>query len=43
MGIGLRNIAQRLALLYGERASLAVTQAQGRFAVRLMLPLERAA
>ena len=42
MGIGLRNIAQRLALLYGERAALQVTQAPQRFTVRLTLPLERA-
>jgi len=43
MGIGLRNIAQRLALLYGERASLDVTHGESHFEVRLMLPLERAA
>lgn len=43
MGIGLRNIAQRLALLYGERAALKVTHGGTRFDVRLTLPLERAA
>jgi hypothetical protein len=43
MGIGLRNIAQRLALLYGERASLDVSHAASRFSVRLALPMERAA
>lgn len=43
MGIGLRNIAQRLQLLYGERASLDAGLEDGRFKVRLVLPLERAA
>ncbi len=43
MGIGLPNIAQRLALLYGERAVLDVQPAEGRFVVTLSLPLERAA
>lgn len=40
MGIGLRNIAQRLALLYGERAALNVQPGEGRFIVTLTLPLE---
>lgn len=43
MGIGLQNIAQRLALLYGERAALEVNAGPARFAVQLRLPLERAA
>jgi LytS/YehU family sensor histidine kinase len=43
MGIGLRNIAQRLELLYGSRASLDATQDEGRFRVTLSLPMERAA
>jgi hypothetical protein len=43
MGIGLRNIAQRLALLYGERAALNVQPGEGRFIVTLTLPLEYAA
>ena len=43
MGIGLRNIAQRLALLYGERAALNVQPGEGRFIVTLTLPLEHAA
>jgi len=41
MGIGLRNIAQRLALLYGERASLAIANTANRFSATLTLPLER--
>lgn len=43
MGLGLRNISQRLALLYGERASLDARATAGRFSVELVLPLERAA
>jgi sensor histidine kinase YesM len=43
MGIGLRNIEQRLALLYGERASLNVAHDGARFNVRVALPMERAA
>ena len=43
LGIGLRNIAQRLALLYGGRASLDVMPGPSRFTVRLGLPMERAA
>jgi hypothetical protein len=43
MGIGLRNIAQRLELLYGSRASIDVTAAPSRFTVQLSLPMERAA
>ncbi len=42
MGLGLRNIAQRLALLYGERASIDVAALEGRFRVELVLPFERA-
>ena len=41
MGIGLRNIAQRLELLYGERASLEVAHTDTEFSVELTLPLER--
>lgn len=43
MGIGLRNIAQRLELLYGAQAALDVTAAATRFTVQLSLPMERAA
>jgi hypothetical protein len=43
MGIGLRNIAQRLALLYGGQASIEATAAPSRFTVQLSLPMERAA
>jgi len=43
MGIGLRNIGQRLELLYGGRAALDVTASPAHFAVQLTLPLERAA
>ncbi len=43
MGIGLHNIGQRLALLYGERAALVVDAGATEFAVQLRLPLEYAA
>ncbi|MES2318900.1 MAG: histidine kinase [Pseudomonadota bacterium] len=43
MGIGLRNIAQRLELLYGGRAALKVVAAPARFSVQLTLPMERTA
>jgi hypothetical protein len=43
MGIGLRNIGQRLELLYGTRASIDVMAAPSRFTVQLCLPMERAA
>jgi sensor histidine kinase YesM len=42
MGIGLRNIGQRLALLYGERAVFDVSRSATEFTVHLSLPLERA-
>lgn len=42
MGIGLRNIGQRLQLLYGELASLDVDSSPGRFTARLNLPMEHA-
>lgn len=43
MGIGLRNIAQRLELLYGAAAAIETTAAPARFTVHLTLPMERAA
>jgi LytS/YehU family sensor histidine kinase len=43
IGLGLRNIAQRLELLYGSRASIDVTASERRFCVQLALPMERAA
>lgn len=43
LGIGLHNIRQRLALLYGGAASLGIERTPGRFTVELALPLERAA
>lgn len=43
MGIGLRNIGQRLALLYGDRASLDIDRTATRFSATLTLPLERGA
>ena len=43
IGLGLHNIAQRLELLYGSRASLDVLPSPGRFSVALSLPMERAA
>lgn len=38
MGIGLANIGKRLALLYGDQASLAVTPSHGGFAVQVRIP-----
>lgn len=43
MGIGLRNIAQRLELLYGGAAAIEAVAAPARFTVHLTLPMERAA
>jgi len=44
MGIGLNNIKQRLKLLYGDNAALAVAvteeEEQGKFSVRIRLPKE---
>ncbi len=42
MGIGLRNIAQRLQLLYGEQARIDVEREPARFNARLTLPMETA-
>jgi len=42
MGIGMRHIAQRLALLYGERASHSVVDSGSSWRVKLALPLEMA-
>ena len=43
LGIGMRNINQRLALLYGEAATHAVDDSGSRYRVTLTLPIERAA
>lgn len=43
IGLGLRNIEQRLELLYGSGASLDVSASEQRFSVQLALPMERAA
>jgi len=40
-GTGLKNIKQRLALLYGERAQLSVTSSEATFTVTLALPMEK--
>ncbi|MEM7360711.1 MAG: histidine kinase [Pseudomonadota bacterium] len=40
-GIGLKNIRQRLQLLYGDRASLAASRNQGKFKVLIHLPAEQ--
>jgi hypothetical protein len=40
LGIGLRNCRERLAVLYGERASLELAPADGGVEVRLALPFE---
>lgn len=41
-GIGLRNIRERLTLLYGDRARLALQHQDGQVLARLNLPVERA-
>ena len=38
-GIGLRNIRQRLALLYGTRASLQIAESESTYTVNLTLPI----
>jgi sensor histidine kinase YesM len=38
MGIGLANIEQRLTLLYGDQASLAVTTVEDEFTVQVRIP-----
>jgi sensor histidine kinase YesM len=42
LGIGIRNIEQRLALLYGTDATHAVRDANGRYEVLLTIPKEAA-
>lgn len=42
-GIGLKNIRQRLSLLYGNRATLEVSQKQDLFEVQITLPAEQTA
>jgi LytS/YehU family sensor histidine kinase len=39
-GVGLANVARRLANFYGSAAGLAVVQREGRFTVELRLPIE---
>ncbi|MBK9604918.1 MAG: histidine kinase [Betaproteobacteria bacterium] len=41
-GVGLRNIRQRLATLYGERARITWARDGGRFGVEITVPLEHA-
>lgn len=41
MGIGLKNIKQRLALLYGDAASFHITHHDGEFSVHLTIPCEK--
>ena len=41
-GVGLANVARRLANFYGSAAGLSVTQGEGRFTVELRLPIELA-
>lgn len=40
-GIGLKNIGQRLALLYGDAASFYITQHDDEFSVHLTIPCEK--
>lgn len=39
-GIGLHNISQRLNLLYGERAQLNISSADGKYSVVLKIPVD---
>jgi LytS/YehU family sensor histidine kinase len=39
-GIGLRNIRERLAHLYGDRSSVIVEEAQGEVVARIGIPLD---
>lgn len=41
-GIGLRNIRQRLALIYGETASLTINESEKEYTVKLSVPINRA-
>jgi len=41
VGLGLRNVQQRLQTSYGDRARIDVRASQGRFLVSLNLPVER--
>ncbi len=43
LGIGLRNIGQRLALLYGDAAAMQIERGSARFCVRITLPMETVA
>jgi LytS/YehU family sensor histidine kinase len=42
MGIGLKNIQQRLGLLYGDKAGLRIAHGRGQFTANLHFPLEPA-
>ena len=42
MGIGVKNIEQRLRLLYGDKASLHIEHGRGQFTATLHFPLEYA-
>ncbi len=39
-GLGLKNVRERLRRLYGTEAALRTDEADGRFTVRLDLPIE---
>jgi LytS/YehU family sensor histidine kinase len=39
-GVGLANVARRLANFYGASAALSVVQGEGLFTVELRLPIE---
>jgi hypothetical protein len=41
MGIGLKNIQQRLRLLYGDKATLTIAHGREQFSATVQLPLER--
>ena len=39
-GVGLKNIRERLNLIYGDRYTLNISDASGTYAVELVIPLD---
>ncbi len=39
-GVGLKNIRERLNLIYGDRYTLSISDASGTYAVELVIPLD---
>jgi LytS/YehU family sensor histidine kinase len=42
-GVGLKNIRERLAVLYGNRARIAWQRSQAQFAIEINLPVDKEA